>query len=75
MSHFPVTENGSGEKVSKKLHASELFPPGEKVRRGQVSFSGPWEIFRGEGCSCGVRRAVYVSAVELDHEWGCSLNP
>ena len=75
MSCFPVTENGSGEKVTKNLRGSEVFPPGEKVWRGQVSFSGPWEILRGEGCPRGVRHAVYVCTVEFDHEWSFSLNP
>lgn len=55
MSRFPAIENSSAEKVSKKLCGSEVFPPGEKVRRGQVSFSSPWEILRGEGCSCEIR--------------------
>lgn len=67
-SHFPVTENGSGEKVSKKLHGSEVFPAGEKVWRGQVSFSGPWEVLRGEGCSGGARCVVYVCTVEFGYE-------
>lgn len=75
MPRFLVTEGSNGEKVSKKLRGSEVFPPGEKVWRGQVSFSGPWEILRSEGCSRGVRHAMYGCTVELEHEWSFSLNP
>lgn len=68
MSCFPMTEKGSREKVSKRFCGFEVFSPGKKMHRGQVSFSSPSEILRGEGCSCGVRRAVYICTAELDHE-------
>ena len=39
VSSFPETVIGSGGKVSKELQGSELFPPREKLWRGQVSVS------------------------------------